>query len=138
MTPIWHECIFICLIYAILSFTRTSVLGILDLIFIFVCKYQSRHASNVECIIFEDIQNSQPHISLYRADNFFGRGGNSERNVESLIMILLSTFLDSFSPPSFVALKILLWSSLIDTCNKNVGKVAFQCNYQFSLSDNHW
>ena len=62
----------------------------------------------MECIIFEDIQNSQPHISLYRADNFFGRGGNSERNVESLIMILLSTSLASLSTPSSGSLTRLL------------------------------
>ena len=39
---------------------------------------------------------------------FYSWGGNSELNVESLIMILSSSSLASLSPPSFVALTSLL------------------------------
>ena len=51
--------------------------------------------------------------------NFFNWGGNSELNLESLIIILSSLSLSSFSPPYYMALIILLWSSLTDTCNNN-------------------
>ena len=43
--------------------------------------------------------------------HFFYWGGNNERNVESLIMILFSAYLDSLSPPSTRSLTRLLWSS---------------------------
>ena len=33
-------------------------------------KYRSRHDSNEECILLADIQHSQPHMTLYRADFF--------------------------------------------------------------------
>ena len=62
---IWHHYIFICSIYVILFFTIRSFLRILDLIFEFL-KYRSRHNITEECIILEDIQHSQPRMTLYR------------------------------------------------------------------------
>ena len=53
--------------------------------------------------------------------HFFNCGGNSERNVESLIMILFSSSLESLRPPSFVSLTRLLCSYLMDTWSNNFG-----------------
>ena len=52
------------------------------------------------------------HNSLVSDPNY---GGNSERNVESLIIILPSSFLESLIPLSCVSLTRLLCSSLTDT-----------------------
>ena len=52
---------------------------------------------------------------------FFNCGGNSEHNVESLIMILFSASLASLSPPFSLSLTGLLWSPLKDTCSNNFG-----------------
>ena len=54
--------------------------------------------------------------------NFFSWGGNSESNIESLIMILFSVYLVSLIPPPSGYLTRLLWSSLKDTCTNNFGK----------------
>ena len=48
-------------------------------------------------------------------------GGNTERNVELLIMILFSASLASLSTPLYLSLTRLLWSSLTDTCSNNFG-----------------
>ena len=53
--------------------------------------------------------------------HFFIWGCNSKSNVESLMIILSSSFLDSLSPPFSVSLTRLLWSYLTDTCNNNFG-----------------
>ena len=74
MTLIWNECIFICFVYVVFFFTRPTVLSILALIFEFL-KYQSCHYGNEECILLADIQHSQPHMTLYRADIFLFRLG---------------------------------------------------------------
>ena len=74
-------------------------------------KYWSHHDSNEECIILAYIKHSQPHITLYLDDFFSNWGGNNERNVESLIITLLSASLDSLSPLSNGSLKRLLWNS---------------------------
>ena len=122
MMPIWHACIFICFTYAIWFFTRSSVLRILALIFEFL-KYWSRHDSNEECINFKNIKHLQPHMTLYCADIFFSWGGNSERNVKSLIMILFSAFIASLSPPYTESPTRMLWSSQMDTCSYFFGTI---------------
>ena len=53
--------------------------------------------------------------------HFLNWGGNSEHNVESLIMILSPSSLAYFSPPSILALTILLRGSLTGTCTNNFG-----------------
>ena len=60
-------------------------------------------------------------MTLYCAYICFNCGGNSERNVESLIIILPSSSLASLIPPSFGSLTRLLCSSLTDTWSNNVG-----------------
>ena len=50
---------------------------------------------------------------------FLNWGGNSECNVESLIMILLSSYHAYFIPSLSVSPTRLLWSSLTDTCSNN-------------------
>ena len=60
-------------------------------------------------------------MTLYRADICFNLGGNSELNVESLIIILFSPSLASLIPISLVSLQRLLWSSLTDTQSNNFG-----------------
>ena len=87
MMSMWHNCIFICFIYVMFFFTRPLVLRILDLIFEFF-KDISLQYRNDECILLSEIQHSQPHMTLYCADIFLNCGGNSERNVESLIITL--------------------------------------------------
>ena len=98
MTPMWHKCIFICFIYVMWFFTWTSALSILDFIFEFY-KYLSRQDSNNEHIILAEMQYSQPHMTLYRSEIYFNCGGNSERNVYSLIIILSSSCIASLRPP---------------------------------------
>ena len=66
------------------------------------------HDSNDECILLEDILHSQPHINLHLDEIFLNWGGNNERNVESLRMILFSVSLDYLSPPSTGSLKRML------------------------------
>ena len=61
-------------------------------------------------------------MTFYPAD-FFGGSGNSECNVESMIMILFPTYLASLSPSSYVSLTRLLWSSLKDTCSINFWEI---------------
>ena len=83
-------------------------------------KYRSCHNSNEGCILLADIQHSQPNMTLYCAD-CFSWGGNSEHNVESMIMILFSAYLASLSSTSTGSLTRLLWCSQIDTCSNNFG-----------------
>ena len=52
---------------------------------------------------------------------FFNWGDNSERNVESLIIILFFAYIPSLIPPSTVSLTRLVWSSITDTCSKTFG-----------------
>ena len=66
------------------------------------------HVKKEEWIILEVMQNSQPHINLYRADIFFSWGYIMLRSEESLMMILLSASSASFSPPSSVGITGLL------------------------------
>ena len=60
----WYDRIFICFIYVILFFRRTSVVIILAFIFEFF-QYRSRHDSNVESIIFSYITHSQPQMTVH-------------------------------------------------------------------------
>ena len=101
MTSMWNQCIFICFIYGMCFFIRPSILIILDLVLKFF-KYLSRQDSNYECILLAEMQHSQPHMTLYRTDICFNSGGNSERNVELLIIILSSSYLASFRLPSCI------------------------------------
>ena len=48
-------------------------------------------------------------------------GGNNERNVESLMMILSSASVAYLSPQSTGSLTIMLWSSQMETCSNNFG-----------------
>ena len=143
MKPMWHHYIFICFIYAILFFTRPSVLRTL---YIYIYILNNDHSMKVMRNVWflADMQNSQPHMNLYLDDICFHWGDNSERNVESLIMILFSASLTSLSPPLYVSLIRLLWSSLTDTCSKKIetsyGPVGTSIfNFQFhTIIDNWW
>ena len=59
--------------------------------------------------------------NLVSCRHFFSCGGNSERNVESLIIILPYSSLASLRPPSFGSLTRLLCSYLTDTWSNNFG-----------------
>ena len=72
-------------------------------------KYLSRHDSNDECIILAKMQHLNPHMIFKRADICFNWGGNSERKLESLIIILPSSSLASLRPLSFGSLTRLLF-----------------------------
>ena len=66
--------------------------------------------------------------------HFFNWVSNSERNVESLIMILSYSSLSYFSPPLVVALyEVLLQIPAITMLEH----VAVQCNHPFSPSKNY-
>ena len=54
------------------------------------------------------MQHSQPHMTLYLDDIVLNWGGNNERNVESVAMILFSAYLASLIPPSTGSLTSLL------------------------------
>ena len=62
----------------------------------------------------------QPHMTLYLDGICFNCGGNSELNVESLIMILFSAYIDSLIPPFYVSLARLLLISLTETYMKHL------------------
>ena len=53
------------------------------------------------------MQHLQPHMTLY-IDDIFNWGENSERKVESLMMILSYPYLASLSPPYIVTQTRLL------------------------------
>ena len=67
------------------------------------------------------MQHSQPHITLYQAVTLLSWGGNMLRKVESIMMMLSSASIASFSSPYSVGITILCYSSLTDTCNENFG-----------------
>ena len=58
------------------------------------------------------MQHSQPHITLYWPVIFFSWGGKMLRKVESLMMVLLSTYIDTLSTTSDGGLTMLLCSYL--------------------------
>ena len=120
MTPMWHHYIFICFINVMWLFTRPSDLSIFDFIFHFF-KYLSRQDSNDECIILAEMQHSQPHMTFYCVEFVLNWDGNSERNVESLIIILSYSSLASLRPPSLGSLTGLFWSYLMNTWSNNFG-----------------
>ena len=70
--------------------------------------------------------------------HFFYWGGNIERNVESLVIILSSSFLASLIPLSIVALTRLLWSSLTYTWNNNLRFSVTINFYLQKIIDNCW
>ena len=53
-----------------------------------------------------DMQYSQPHMTLYRADIFLSGGGRFYRSVEALILILFYASLASLIPPSYGGIAI--------------------------------
>ena len=67
------------------------------------------------------MQNSQPHMTLYRAELFLVWGGRIDHSAESLMMILLSASLASLSPTYSGGLTVLLLSSQTDIFSKNFG-----------------
>ena len=120
MMPMWHAWIFIAFIYAIWFSTRPSVLSILaDILELFL---NNDHAMIVMTnVCFWHICNIRNQTWPCILTIFFNWGGNSERNIESLIMKLSSSSLAYFIPPLSESLTILLWSYWIDTCNNNFG-----------------
>ena len=64
---------------------------------------------------FSDMKHSQPHISLYQASIIFSCGGNMLRKVGSLMVMLSSASLESFSPPYSGGRTIIECSSITDT-----------------------
>ena len=83
------------------------------------------------------MQHSQPHITLSLDGKKINWGFNSERTVESLIMILSSLSLASLSPPSIVVLTMFYGILLQTPVITILEPVAVQCDHQFSPSDNH-
>ena len=78
-TVMWHECI---LDVSYMQFFFPDLMFWEFLIWsLSFFKYRSRNDSNEECIILEDIQHLQPHMTLYCADILFCWGRNSESNV---------------------------------------------------------
>ena len=88
-------------------FTRPSVLYIIYLIFK-LFKKCSHHGNNDKCMILADMQRSHPHIILYQEVIFLIWDGRIFSNVELLMIILLSLYLDSFSPHSPGGLTMIL------------------------------
>ena len=84
-------------------------------------RLRSLRVKKDECILLADMQYSQPHTTLYRAVVLLICGDNMLRKVESMMMMLSSVSLASFSPPSSGGLTMLLYSSLTDTFNNNFG-----------------
>ena len=62
------------------------------------------------------MQHSQQHITLYHEFIFLSWVKNVLRSIESLMIILLSAYLASLSPPSYGGITMLLRSSQTDTC----------------------
>ena len=121
MTRMWNECIFICFLYAIWFFTRPSILGILALTLEFL---NTNHFMIViRNVYFWKIYNIHIHTWPCIVLILFCWGDNSERNVESLMMILFSTYLASLSPPSYRSLTSLLWRYITYTCSYNIGTI---------------
>ena len=120
MLFMWHDIIFICPKQIIVNSTRLSVLWITALIFNFFKKCP-HHDNNDECMLLADMQHSHPHITLYPEVIILSWGGRIFHNVESLIIILLSWSLASFSPPFSGGIPVLLWSSCTETCKNNFG-----------------
>ena len=120
MTLMWHDCIFISFIYAKFDFSPDLLfwsLWMMPLSFL-----NNDHVMIVMMNIYLwQIYNIHNHTWPCILETFFNWGGNSERNVESLIRILSYSFIASFIPPSFVALTIFSWSYLTDTYNNNFG-----------------
>ena len=107
ITSMWNHCIFICFIYFMWFFNRPSTLGILAFIFDF---FQIPITPGYQWWMYTfSINATLPTThDLVTCRHFVNWGGNSERNVESLITILPSSSLVSLWPPSFVSLTRLL------------------------------
>ena len=86
---------------------------------------RSCHDNNYECMLFADMKHSHPHITFYWEVILFSWGGRILCKVKSLIMILLSSYLASFSPPSSGGTTMLLCSYIKETCNNNLGIIFF-------------
>ena len=89
------------------------------------------------------MQHSHPHMILYCVDICFYWGGNSERKLELLIIILPSSSLASLRPPSFGSLTSLFCSSLMDTWSNNfetswISVWSSSINLRQSLDIDYW
>ena len=84
-------------------------------------KKRSRNDNNDECMLLEDMQHSQQHMTLYQEVIFLSWGGKIWRKVESLMMISLSEYIASFSSSSYGGITGLLCSSHTETFNNNFG-----------------
>ena len=89
------------------NFTRPFVLFITDLILKFVQK-RSCHDNNEKCMLLEYIQHSHPHINCYWEVMFLSWDDRIFCKVDSLMIILLSSSLASFSPHSSGGITLIL------------------------------
>ena len=122
MTPMWHHCIFICFIYAIWFFTRPSVLRILALIFEFL-KIPITSWFKLGMYTFCIYKTFTTTQNLVSCGIYFIWGGNSELNVEPLIMILFSESIASLSLQFTGSIKRPLWSYLMYAYSNNFGTI---------------
>ena len=116
-TLMWHDRIFICFIYANFIFPQSFCyenFGSDPWVFLI-----NNHAMIVmRSVYFWQIYNTHNHTWICILMKNFNWGGNNERSLESLIMILFSEYLAYLGPPSSMSLTILLWSSWMRTCSK--------------------
>ena len=87
MKLMWHHRI-IYVSYKWFSFSWDLLFWSFCLLSLIYSKYLSLQENNDKCILSAKVQHSQPHMTLYHADIFFNWVGNSECNVEPLIIIL--------------------------------------------------
>ena len=120
MTPMWHDRI-LYFSYMWFSFSR-------DLLFWAFCIWfliylMTDHAMIVmEILYFWKIYNIHNKKWPCIVVTFFFRG-NSELNLESLIMILFSASLAFLIPPSAGSLTRMLWGSRTETHSNNFGTI---------------
>ena len=87
------------------------------LLYLRCLRWKSRRVNKDKCILLSDIQHSQPHISVYWAVIFLSCSGNIWREIESLMIMLSSAYLDWVVPSYSGGIIMLLCSSLTDTFN---------------------
>ena len=78
-----------------------------------------------KCILLSDIQHSHPHIIVWHVEIFLSWGGGIVHSAESLIMILLCSYLTYFNNPTSGGIVILFWIYLKYTFNNSLGKSCF-------------
>ena len=120
ITPIRSYWIIICFNDTTWYFNRTSFLPILTLLFdSFRWKSRQFNKEIMHTLVY--MKHSQQHITLYQADIFFGSDDRMLCSLESLMMILLYSSLDSLITPYANGLNMLLWSYTTNTCDINFG-----------------